>query len=195
MWATAEQTSQEIIDLYRYAAAHADATIQALPLGAAGEVPGWPPQRRRVSLHQILTHVCVETARHAGHADILREVIDNTAGRRPGDPSLPGLSAEQWAAYRDRIEAAAQQASRARTDAQAVGVGATAAERLCTPTRARQPRGGCCVRQCPWSEGQIAVLVGGRKRLGVPCQKIARSSRARVAATKSNERSRWSSLR
>jgi hypothetical protein len=69
-----------------------------------------------VSLHQILTHVCVETARHAGHADILRELIDNTAGRRPGDPSLPGRSAEQWAAYRDRIQAAAQQASPVRTE-------------------------------------------------------------------------------
>lgn len=107
MWATADQTREQIIDLHRYSAAHADATIEALPLDAVGEVSWWPPERRRVSLHQILVHVCVETARHAGHADILREFIDGAAGRWPGDPSMPERTAEQWAAYCARIEDAA----------------------------------------------------------------------------------------
>jgi hypothetical protein len=108
MWATADQTRAQIIDLHRYSAAHADATIEALPLDAAGEVPWWPPERRRVNLHQILVCMCVETARHAGHADILREFIDGVTGRWPGDPSMPERTADQWAAYCARIESAAQ---------------------------------------------------------------------------------------
>jgi uncharacterized damage-inducible protein DinB len=119
MWATAEETREEIIELHRFSAAHSDATIEALPLDAVGEVPWWPPERRRVTLQQILVHVCVETARHAGHADILRELIDGTAGQRPGDPNLPPYSAEHWAEYRARLEAAAQDADRRAGAAQA----------------------------------------------------------------------------
>ena len=32
-------------------------------------------------LRWVLAHLCAETARHAGHADILRELIDGTTGR------------------------------------------------------------------------------------------------------------------
>jgi hypothetical protein len=39
------------------------------------------PQRGDVSLRWIYIHVIEETARHAGHADILREQIDRTVGR------------------------------------------------------------------------------------------------------------------
>ena len=34
-----------------------------------------------VNLRWVLMHLLEETARHAGHADILRELIDGTAGR------------------------------------------------------------------------------------------------------------------
>jgi len=34
-----------------------------------------------VSLRWILVHLLEETARHAGHADILRELLDDTTGR------------------------------------------------------------------------------------------------------------------
>jgi len=121
MWATADETRARIVDLHRYVAAHADATIEALPLDTRGEVSWWPPERRQVSLHQILVHMCVETARHAGHADILREVLDGTAGRRPGDPSMPERTAEQWAAYRARIEDAARHAAQREADGPATG--------------------------------------------------------------------------
>jgi uncharacterized damage-inducible protein DinB len=112
MWATAQESREQIIELHRYSAEHADATVQALPLDAVGEVPWWPPERRKVTLGQILVHLTVETARHAGHADILREIIDGSAGRRPGDPSMPPLDAAQWEALRARIEEAAQEAAR-----------------------------------------------------------------------------------
>jgi hypothetical protein len=82
MWATAEQSRDEIIGLYRRAWAHSDATIEALPLDAPGHVPWWPEHRNTVTLHGILVHMTAETHRHAGHADIVRELIDGAVGHR-----------------------------------------------------------------------------------------------------------------
>src|SRR3954466_13285687 len=39
VWATADESREEVVELYRFSAAHADATIEALPLDAVGEVP------------------------------------------------------------------------------------------------------------------------------------------------------------
>jgi hypothetical protein len=45
-----------------------------------------------------------ETHRHAGHADIVRELIDGTAGMRgPGD-NMAEADAAWWATHRDRLE-------------------------------------------------------------------------------------------
>jgi hypothetical protein len=49
-----------------------------------------------------------ERAHHLGHADILRELVDGTAGQRPDDPNLTRRSPEEWAAHRAAIEAAAR---------------------------------------------------------------------------------------
>lgn len=111
MWAGPEETREQIVELHRFSAEHSDATIDALPLDAPGEVPWWPGERRHVTLHQILVHMCVETAQHLGHADILRELIDGSAGQRPGDPNLTSRTAEEWAAHRSRIDAAARAAA------------------------------------------------------------------------------------
>jgi uncharacterized damage-inducible protein DinB len=110
MWVPANESREEIMELHRFSAEHSDATIEALPLDAAGVVPWWNEAKKNVTLHQILVHMCVETARHAGHADILRELIDGSAGQRPGDLNIPGKSTEEWAAYRARIEQAAVEA-------------------------------------------------------------------------------------
>lgn len=108
LWVPPEESREEIVELHHFSAEHSDATIEALPLDAPGEVPWWPEERRRVTLHQILVHMCVETAQHLGHADILRELIDGSAGKGPGDPNLSQRSTEEWAAHRARIEAAAR---------------------------------------------------------------------------------------
>jgi uncharacterized damage-inducible protein DinB len=110
MWATADESREEIVRLYQQAAAHADETIEALTLESPGLVPWWPPERHHVTLQQIMVHVSVEMARHAGHADILRELIDGAAGNNDGN--LPDQTAEQWAAYRRRLEKAAVEAER-----------------------------------------------------------------------------------
>jgi uncharacterized damage-inducible protein DinB len=111
MWASADESREEILELHRLSAAHSDATIEQLPADARGEVPWWPEERRHVTLHQILVHMCVETAHHLGHADILRELIDGTAGQRPGDPNLTGRTPAEWAEHRARIESAAREAA------------------------------------------------------------------------------------
>ena len=110
LWVTPDETRDQIVELHHAAAAHSDATIEDLPLDAAGQVPWWPEERRDVTLQQILVHMCVETAQHLGHADILRELLDGTAGKGPGDPNLTPRSAGDWAAHRARIEAAARAA-------------------------------------------------------------------------------------
>ncbi|MDP2775883.1 MAG: DinB family protein [Nocardioides sp.] len=106
LWVTPEETRDDIVGLYRRAWAHAAGTFESLDLDSEGRVPHWPAERERVTLHQILVHMTAETHRHAGHADIVRELIDGAAGRRPDDPNL--ADGYDWAAHRARIEAAAR---------------------------------------------------------------------------------------
>ena len=108
MWATPEESRDDVVALYHRAWAHADATIDSLDLDDVGLVPWWPEERREVTLHLVLVHVIAETNRHAGHADIVRELIDGTAGLRPGNDNLPEVDAEWWADYRTRLERAAE---------------------------------------------------------------------------------------
>src|SRR5262249_23517795 len=88
MWATAEEPRELIVGLYRRAWAHADATIEALALNAEGNVAWWPPERNPVTLHLILVHMIAETDRHAGQADIVRELIDGAVGLRRDNDNM-----------------------------------------------------------------------------------------------------------
>jgi len=113
MWATAEESREQIISLYHRVWAHSDATIEALDLDATGHVPWWPPDRNPVTLHRILVHVIAETNRHAGHADIVRELIDGTVGLRRDNGNLPDVDPAWWESYRDRLERVAREAASA----------------------------------------------------------------------------------
>jgi uncharacterized damage-inducible protein DinB len=77
-WATAGESRQDVLDRYRSACDRADATIEELPLETPGRVRWWGDTQ--VTLHHVLVHVIADTQRHAGHADILRELIDGTTG-------------------------------------------------------------------------------------------------------------------
>jgi uncharacterized damage-inducible protein DinB len=112
MYATAQESREEIVGLYRRAWAHADETINALGLEAIGQVPWWPAEHREVTLHHVLVHVLADTDRHAGHADIVRELIDGAAGFAADDDNLAEGDQAWWASYREKVERAAQQASR-----------------------------------------------------------------------------------
>jgi len=109
MWATADESRSDIVALYQQATQHADTTIAELPLDAPGRVPWWPPEREHVTLQQIMVHMTVEVARHAGHADIIRELIDGAAGDNDGN--LPDQTTQQWATYRLRLEHAGTEAA------------------------------------------------------------------------------------
>lgn len=107
MWATLDESRESVVDLYRRVWAHSDTTIDALPLDAPGHVPWWSAPGT-VTLHRILVHMTVETHRHAGHADIVRELVDGAAGLRLGNENLPHEDAAWWAGYRERLEATAR---------------------------------------------------------------------------------------
>jgi uncharacterized damage-inducible protein DinB len=77
MSAGPDETTEQIVAFYGRARAAADRVITELPLDAVGQ----PPWRdHSVSLRWVLVHMVEETARHAGHMDIVRELIDGAAG-------------------------------------------------------------------------------------------------------------------
>lgn len=104
-WVPAAVSTQEVIDLYARVQEHADATIAALDLDAPGHVPWWG--RPETTLGHVILHVISDLARHAGHADILREQLDGEVGLTSGNTNLPTGDAGWWAAYRARVQAVA----------------------------------------------------------------------------------------
>ncbi len=110
MWATAQESREQIVALYHRSWQHTDQTIEQFGLDAVGEVPWWPAEHRRVTLHQVLVHLIAETQRHAGHADIVRELVDGAAGLRKTNSNLPDVDDTWLADYRQRLEAAARAA-------------------------------------------------------------------------------------
>ena len=109
LWATAAEGREEILNLYRATAAHADETIRSLDLDAAGHVPWW--SRPDVTLHGVLVHVLAETSRHAGHADVLREQLNGRTGLHPANPNQAPHDEQWWTQYRSQIEDAARAAA------------------------------------------------------------------------------------
>ncbi|MFF9275427.1 DinB family protein [Streptomyces griseosporeus] len=81
MRATADETTTGLLAFYARARTAANAVITELPLDTVG-TPPWRPDRS-VTLRWVLTHMLTETARHAGHMDIVRELIDGATGDRP----------------------------------------------------------------------------------------------------------------
>lgn len=110
MWATLDEPRERIAEFYRRVWVHSDATIGALPLDAIGRVPWWPEDRNEVTLHRILVHMIAETHRHAGHADIVRELIDGAAGLRKENTNLAPGDQAWWEEYRDRLQRVAESA-------------------------------------------------------------------------------------
>jgi uncharacterized protein DUF664 len=107
-WATEHETRADILDLYRSVGEHSDATINALPIDAPGHVPWWP--RPAVMLFNVMVHCLNEATRHAGHADILRELLDGRTGTAAEYEEAIDVAARE--AYRAMVEQAAQAADR-----------------------------------------------------------------------------------
>ena len=103
MWATADQSRDYLVDLYRAAWAHSDAAIAELPLDSPAAVSWWSEERRSTTFGHLLARVVAETAQHSGHADIIRETIDGRGGRDHEDIG----NAAWWNRYVAQIQAAA----------------------------------------------------------------------------------------
>lgn len=80
MWKVAEDIpTQHIFDLYRAETTHADEIIATRSMDSP---PAWwptdlfPPDFRYQTTREVVLHVIAETATHAGHLDIVRELID-----------------------------------------------------------------------------------------------------------------------
>lgn len=68
-------STADVVARYRETVKQADQALDAIDDPAAAVRPGGP------SVRWALTHMIEETGRHAGHADILRELIDGSTGR------------------------------------------------------------------------------------------------------------------
>lgn len=104
MWARADESREQLLGMYDAACRHSDESLAALPLETPATVAWWPEERRRTTFGHLVVRVVAETAQHAGHAEILRELVDGRGGR---DHDELG-DAASWAAYVARIQAAAE---------------------------------------------------------------------------------------
>lgn len=71
------ETTEDIFDLYRSAC---ETSREALAAASLDDLLEDPTRTRDYNVRWVVVHMIEETARHAGHADILRELIDNTTG-------------------------------------------------------------------------------------------------------------------
>jgi len=74
-----DRAAVDVLDDYRAAVEDSDRAIRAV--GDPDVRCSVPVEGNRHTLRWVMAHMTSETARHAGHADILREQIDGTTGR------------------------------------------------------------------------------------------------------------------
>jgi len=104
MWATPDESSDYITGVYRQACAHSDITVTELDLDSPGHVAHWADGHQETTLGVLLIRMVAETAQHAGHADIIRELID---GRIGGDEETVDADPAFWRDRRKRVQEAA----------------------------------------------------------------------------------------
>lgn len=104
-YARSDETKADLIDLYRRVGSFADETIEQLPLQAPGRVPWWGQGSQDVTLRRVMAHVLYDLARHAGHADIMREAHDGAIGWQRAHSNVP--DDYDWPAYVTKLTALA----------------------------------------------------------------------------------------
>ena len=85
MWATPEESTDELVAAYRQACADGARAVEELDLDTVGT----HHTGSAVTLREMLLTVLLDTTRHAGHADVVRELTDGRVGSRPNDPMSP----------------------------------------------------------------------------------------------------------
>lgn len=95
-----DESSGYVIGVYRDACAHSDSTIGELEMDTPGDVAHWSGDQA-ATLGTLFVLMVGETARHAGHADIVRELIDG--GVDAGESAHMAF----WSDRRAKVQAAA----------------------------------------------------------------------------------------
>jgi uncharacterized protein DUF664 len=95
-----DETIAGVLDDYAAAAAETNEVIGSIadlsqPVPVPRDAPWFPPDVEAWSVRWVLLHLIQETARHAGHADIVREAIDG-ATAYPLMAAAEGWPATPW---------------------------------------------------------------------------------------------------
>ncbi|MER7250439.1 DinB family protein [Kribbella sp. NPDC000426] len=98
LWATPDESPEELIAAYRRACAAGALAVEELDL----ETLGTHHSGSTVTLREMVLTVLLDTTRHAGHADVVRELVDGRVGSRPADPMSPD-DPEYLRMYRARM--------------------------------------------------------------------------------------------
>lgn len=98
MWARPDESPADIAEGYRDACAAVDAVIESTELDEVGEWMGM-----RTTLRALLVGQIWETAAHAGHADIVRELLDGSTGGPASPPQGVREHAIQLARMRGEV--------------------------------------------------------------------------------------------
>ena len=108
MWVPADESTAMILDLWDRAWEEVTVAISELDPGTPGDVPWWGEQRH-TTFGRILVHCVAEVHRHAGHADIVRELVDGSVGHSAQNPNLPRNGSDEggWATLHAQVQAAA----------------------------------------------------------------------------------------
>ena len=72
------RSAEKVISAYRDAISASDDILRATDLDALVAIS---PDEKPTTVRWVVAHMTGETTRHAGHADILRELIDGVTGR------------------------------------------------------------------------------------------------------------------
>jgi len=100
MWATPDEPPAELIAAYRRACDAAARTIDELDLNAEGKHHSGVT----VSLRWMILNILLDTTRHAGHADVVREALDGRVGLNPVLTNTVGTEDEEfWRMFRARM--------------------------------------------------------------------------------------------
>ncbi len=78
--AASDDSVADVVGRYREAVARANDVLDGCS-DLAAPLPRRRPDTPAPSVRWALTHMIEETGRHAGHADVLRELVDGTTGR------------------------------------------------------------------------------------------------------------------
>jgi uncharacterized damage-inducible protein DinB len=81
---TTPRPPSAVFAFYRAQCERSNAVLASLPLSTPprGRHPGWLGEET-TDLRRIILHMIEETARHAGHLDVVRELLDGKTGLGP----------------------------------------------------------------------------------------------------------------